>query len=347
MNSVQAMPCCTHGSLLQREQIAAQLREFLMGVPIVPQPAMAALPMAAQIGTTDTHQFLSLKPRRFARFGDLQSLEEFIDRLDSCCPLNGVKPEDRLTHIVPATLEGSAKLWFRFAGGFNDWPALIVAFQAEFVPIDLTKRLTVELCRRTQHPEENLNQFIYMIVAYCERFWKEATNAEKVNRVLPQMHPQFQDMVQGKTFVNLEELVQVADEPMERVWRHLEYVPPPQPSIQMVRDLAFQSMSTIAASQAVLPVAYSAALATLKLAASSGPLWAMHPAALQPFFYRDQLAASTVPLPQLMATRRHQLSADSHSRTKRFPGAVPLLRWNETDGTSVPHWQATGFSTLF
>lgn len=52
--------------------------------------------------------------------------------------------------------------------------AFITAFRAEFVPIDLKKRLTEELCRRIQHPEENLKQFIYVVVPYYDDLGKRS-----------------------------------------------------------------------------------------------------------------------------------------------------------------------------
>ncbi|MDD9362562.1 MAG: hypothetical protein PV344_06540, partial [Anaplasma sp.] len=118
---------------------------------------------------------------------DLQSPEEFIDRLDSFCLLNGITPEDRLSRVVPAALESSAKLWFRFTENFADWQAFVTAFRREFAPIDFKKRLKEELSVRTQHPEENLKQFIYAIAEYYERLGEKVTDAEKVNRVLRQM----------------------------------------------------------------------------------------------------------------------------------------------------------------
>lgn len=314
---VQAMLRGTDGSALQRERVAAHVRELLLAAPIDPAdaraPDTAASLFVEPAVATAAQRFVALEPPKFAGFGDLQSPDEFLDRLDSFCLLNGVKPGDRLTHVVPAALEGSAKLWFRFTEKFADWAAFAAAFRGEFAPIDVKKRLKEELRRRTQHPEENLKQFIYVIAAYYQRLGEPVTDVEKVNRVLRQMHPQFHDMVEGKTFANLEELAQAADGLMERAWRRMEYVPPPQPSTQVARDLAFHSRFPTTVHPAALPAApaYCAALATTGMAASHGQLWPLHPAALQPSFYRDQIAATAVPRPPLHAPSAFSLQHNS------------------------------------
>ncbi|KAH6948234.1 hypothetical protein HPB50_023239 [Hyalomma asiaticum] len=54
------------------------------------------------------------------------------------------------------------------------------------------------------------------------------------------MHPQLQDLVEGKQFANLEELAKAADGLMERYWRRFQYKPRPPPTDQVTRDLAFR-----------------------------------------------------------------------------------------------------------
>ncbi|KAH9378319.1 hypothetical protein HPB48_018872 [Haemaphysalis longicornis] len=53
------------------------------------------------------------------------------------------------------------------------------------------------------------------------------------------MHPQLQDLAEGKSFATLAELAKAADELTERAWRRYQYRPPPPPGSQVARDLAF------------------------------------------------------------------------------------------------------------
>ncbi|KAL3209540.1 hypothetical protein MRX96_038109, partial [Rhipicephalus microplus] len=84
------------------------------------------------------------------------------------------------------------------------------------------RRLKAELEQRTQHPEENLKEFIYAIATFYDRIGEEVSEAEKVQRVLRQMHPQLQDLAEGHAYNDLAELVKAADGLMKRAWR-----PPP------------------------------------------------------------------------------------------------------------------------
>ncbi|KAL3178148.1 hypothetical protein MRX96_038668 [Rhipicephalus microplus] len=177
---------------------------------------------------------------RYSGARDLQSPEEFLERLENFCLVTGVAADKRLTHMVPAALEGGAKLWWRFVRGFNSWEQFTAAFRSEFSSIDAKRRLKAELEQRTQHLEENLKEFIYAIATFYDRIGEEVSEAEKVQRVLRQMHPQWQDLAEGHAYNDLAELVKAADGLMERAWRRLQYRPPPLPSNQVARDLAFR-----------------------------------------------------------------------------------------------------------
>ncbi|KAL3216984.1 hypothetical protein MRX96_032642 [Rhipicephalus microplus] len=102
------------------------------------------------------------------------------------------------------------------------------------------RRLKAEPKQRTQHPEENLKEFIYAIATFYDRIGEEVSEAEKVQRVLRQTHPQLQDLAEGQAYNDLAELVKAADGLMERAWRRLQYSPPPLPSNPVARDLAFR-----------------------------------------------------------------------------------------------------------
>lgn len=307
----------TDGTPLQREKMAAHVRQLLFATPIRAAEAEAAPFVAAAVTEASTTvdqdstrpRLVPVQPPKFIGFGDLQSPDEFLDHLENFCLVHGVKLEDRLSRVVPAALQGSAKLWFRFTEAFADWSTFATAFRKEFAPVDEKKRLKEELRLRTQHPEENLKQFIYVIASYYDRIGDDVTEAEKVERVLEQMHPQFQDFCAGKTFASLKELAQAADGLMERVWRRVQYVPPPQPTNQVARDLAFYSKSATTHAPA-----QSAAVAAAPVPPPvASQAWPLHPASLQPSYYRDQLSA-------VRAVRMlHQTGL--HSSFQKYPAA--------------------------
>ncbi|KAH7935744.1 hypothetical protein HPB52_013037 [Rhipicephalus sanguineus] len=103
------------------------------------------------------------------------------------------------------------------------------------------------------------------------------------------MHPQLQDLVEGKQFANLAELAKAADGLMERYWRRFQYKPPPPPTDQVARDLAFQPSVNVAGLSGARPGVTMAAAAAPLQHPSAASYWPLHPAAIQPSYHRDQL----------------------------------------------------------
>ncbi|KAG0420644.1 hypothetical protein HPB47_003366 [Ixodes persulcatus] len=151
---LQALLLQTDGTPLQREKMAAHVCELLFATPIRAAEEEAAPFVAAavtQASTTDDQdsmrpRLVPVQPPKVIGFGDLQSPDEFLDHLEN--------------RVVPAALQGSAKMWFRFTEDFADWSTFATAFRKEFAPVDENKRLKEERRLRTKNLEENLKQFI-------------------------------------------------------------------------------------------------------------------------------------------------------------------------------------------
>ncbi|KAG0411938.1 hypothetical protein HPB47_010934 [Ixodes persulcatus] len=253
----------TDGTPLQREKITAHVRELLFATPIRTAEEEAAPFVAAAVteaSTTDDQdstrsRLVPVQPPKFIGFGDLQSPDEFLDHLENFCLVQGVKLEDQLSRVVPAAVQGSAKLWFRFTENFVDWSMFATAFRKKFAPVDEKKRLKEELRLRTQHPEENLKQFIYVIASYYDRIGDDVTEAERSSGCWSKC------TLSSKTAA--------------------------QPTNQVARDLAFYSKSATTRAPAQSP-AVAAAPVPPPVASQA---WPLHPASLQPSYYRDQLSA--------------------------------------------------------
>lgn len=295
----------TDGSAMERERIAAVVRDRVMATPLPTAPHVGAWAVTANTGavpraTDDSAPRLAATHLpRYSGVRDLQSPEEFLERLENFCLVTGVAADKRLTHVVPAALEGGAKLWWRFVRGFDSWEQFTAAFRSEFSSIDAKRRLKAELEQRTQHSEENLKEFIYAIATFYDRIGEEVTEAEKVQRVLRQMHPQLQDLAEGHVYNDLAELVKAADGLMERAWRRLLYRPPPLPSNQVARDLAFSPSPALEHRSLPQPTTMAtASFASFAAAPPEPPTyhWPLHPAALDPSYCRDrQYSCDTVP----------------------------------------------------
>lgn len=329
---VQQLIRQTDGSALQREHVAAHVRNLVMAAPVPSGDQDPAVTVATVQPSGGPVPRIAAQLPKYAGFSDLQSPEEFLERLENFCLITGVAADKRLSQVVPAALEGSAKLWWRFVGDFPAWDDFTSAFRAEFASIDAKRRLKDELRQRTQHPEENLKEFIYTIAAYYERIGEEVPDSEKVDRVLRQMHPQLQDLAEGAQFASLAELAKAADGLMERAWRRLQYKPPPPQSNQVARDLAFRpAHGALGLPGPPAPVMTAAAVAPPPAVAPSAYRWPLHPAAIQPSYHRDLLcgpARSATPAAQIgFPTSQWQQQPNArHAQCQRCGGVGHAAR---------------------
>ncbi|KAL3182056.1 hypothetical protein MRX96_035309 [Rhipicephalus microplus] len=91
-----------------------------MVTPLPTAPYMGAWTVIANTGvipwaTDDSAPRLTaVHPPRYSVVRDLQSAEEFLERLENFGLVVGVATDKRLTHVVPATLEGGVKLYWLF-----------------------------------------------------------------------------------------------------------------------------------------------------------------------------------------------------------------------------------------
>lgn len=271
---IQQLLSTTTGSAMDRERVAGQVRELLMSAtletepgthktadPDRPNPGAAPRPNQDNVvaGRQDCAATLTIRGSpvplpKFSGYEDTQSPPEFLERYKEYCDICGISA-DRRVQLLPASLEGSAKKWWKFTGGFASWPEFEQEFTREFTTVDHKDRLKAELEQRTQHPAENLKEFIHVISEFYDRIGEPVSDAEKVSRVRRQMHPTFQDMTASTKFANLHEMAKAAGSVMERAWHRLRYVPPPPRTDQVAADLAFvrttgQAASAIATTSA-------------------------------------------------------------------------------------------------
>lgn len=242
----------TSGTPIELERLAAQIRSMLLANPAadngqgathnseaVPTPVRPT----SESRLNNSHDSLNLKGApialpKFVGYHDGQSPREFLERYAEYCDVCGIPTESRL-QLLPAALDGPAKQWWRFVGGFSEWNAFTADFEAEFAGVDYKAKLKAELDQRTQHPAENLKRFIHVIAEYYDRIGESVPEADKVERVRRQMHPTFQDLTAGMSFANLKDMAAAAGPIMERAWHRLRYAPPPPRGTQAAADLAF------------------------------------------------------------------------------------------------------------
>ncbi|KAM7285424.1 NF-kappa-B essential modulator-like [Ixodes scapularis] len=277
-NVVSELPAQTDGGAMDRERLSSCVRDVFLNTPLQQDTdARMQEPTPWKCGNIQLPKFIG--------YEDRQSPTDFLDKFENFCLVTGVPDSKRVRQVLPAALEGTAKLWWRFAGGFEDWETFVKEFHAEFASVDYKHRLKEELDRRTQHPQENLHHFIHVIAEFYDRIGETVSDEEKVRRVRRQMHPNFQDLCEGLTFANLREFAKEAGGVMERAWHRLKYVPPPPRMDQVAKDLAFGELHPTVPNQCPPSM-----LAAVSAGVAPQPWWPLHPAAVQSSYCKDQIS---------------------------------------------------------
>lgn len=187
------------------------------------------------------HHLRQVKLPTFSGYGDHTSPENFLLDIEQYARSQSMTLSTMLSKVIPAALLGDAFRWWTFVGGFASWTDFKTALHLEYDQPDYYVRLQAELDSRTQHPEEPLTAYIRTIASYYDRLGSQATEVEKVDRIMRQMHPQFYLFLQGQRFNSLQELAAAAPAIQASIWRMLRYQPPPSPAASVAPDLAFGS----------------------------------------------------------------------------------------------------------
>ncbi|CAN7995932.1 unnamed protein product [Ixodes pacificus] len=301
-NVVSELLAQTDGSAMDWERLSSCVRDVLLNTPLQQDTeARTQEPTPWKCGNIQLPKFIG--------YEDRQSPTDFLDKFENFCLVTAVPDSKRVRQVLPAALEGTAKLWWRFAGGFEDWDSFVKEFHAEFASVDYKHRLKEELDRRTQHPQEILRHFIHVIAEFYDRIGETVSDEEKVRRVRRPMHPKFQDLCEGLTFANLREFAKEAGGVMERAWHRLKYVPPPPRTDQVAKDLAFAELHPTVPNQCP-----PSTLAAVSAGVAPQPWWPLHPAAVQSSYCKDQMwVPTTMPcqpalqLPPQWAVQQPQL----------------------------------------
>ncbi|XP_077534760.1 uncharacterized protein LOC144146705 [Haemaphysalis longicornis] len=161
---------------------------------------------------------------------DQTSANAFLVALNRYRQATGCSDSDALSRILPAALVGDAARWHRLVGcTAATWDEFQAAFREEFLPYDYQPRMRRELELRTQAPDEPLLEYVRAMQELYEYADPEASNAERVERVVRQSHPTFALYLRGCSCRTLNELATEARKVQAAIAASRAYRPPPPP----------------------------------------------------------------------------------------------------------------------
>ncbi|KAM7294068.1 uncharacterized protein ISCGN_023609 [Ixodes scapularis] len=165
----------------------------------------------------------------YTGYGDTKSVADFLGELDTYKAASGASESLIIKRILPLALQSSAACWLRLQTTFTSIAEFERRFRDEFLPPGYEYQILRELESRTQHPNENLVQYVRAIQELTRRAKPDALESESIARVIRQCHPKYHAYLHGRTFGTLEELARHARGTEEIFLAKQNYLPPPLP----------------------------------------------------------------------------------------------------------------------
>ncbi len=153
---------------------------------------------------------------------------DFIEDLQDYAAICGYTEEDFRMDVVPQTLKGNAKIWWR-AQPFYEWQPFKVAFLKAYLPGRYVTVMRAEMDICYQDTNEPLVHFVAIINRYFDIAKPEATQFDRVAKIVSLANPNFTRAMENRTFATVAALLHQAPEIEKLVLKEQDYRRPPPP----------------------------------------------------------------------------------------------------------------------
>ncbi|XP_049528712.1 uncharacterized protein LOC125947611 [Dermacentor silvarum] len=233
------------------------------------------------------HPAVRLAVPTYSGYGDLLSARDYCYSLARYQRALGLNDQDVLGRVVPVALTDSAARWYRLSGHrATTLEEFRAAFLREFLPADYESRMRRELGLRTQAPDESLQEYVRAMQDLFLIAEPNASNEERVERVIRQAHPTFSAYLRGGRFRNLEELAAEAKRIQGDIIAARAYRPPPPASEALEPSCAWRGPEPFPQRQQPGQAAFAAA---------NGCVWELSARALDPCTHGKRAACAAPP----------------------------------------------------
>jgi len=160
-------------------------------------------------------------------FVDPKTPFDYLEELNKYKMALGLSDREVLRHVLPVSLQGNAYRWLLFNDGFNSLADFKYELRREFQSVGYNADLRQEMETRYQGPDESLTSFIQVINCYYQRIDPNASDDERVNKVISLMHPEYRLYFHDRRYKSLKEMTHSAREIQEFLKGSRDYRLPP------------------------------------------------------------------------------------------------------------------------
>ncbi|KAM7309830.1 hypothetical protein ISCGN_006815 [Ixodes scapularis] len=173
-------------------------------------------------------------------YDDVESVADFLGELQTYHLASGTSEAFIAERIVPLALQASARCWLGSQAPLTSLADFQTKLREEFLPAGYATQILRELEARTQHPDESLVWYVWVIQELFKRADPKSPESDRVARVRRQCHPRYHVYLINRTFETIEELARGARLIEEALHAERNYVPPPPAKYALVPACAWR-----------------------------------------------------------------------------------------------------------
>jgi hypothetical protein len=199
-----------------------------------------------QMGGSDAailHKISKMEIPKFRGRKDTKSPYEYLKIIKNEAQMANIDPFLIVKHKMPITMVDEAGLWLTFHSEFRSWNQFEVAFNEEYGAVNYIQRLKKELEVRTQGPEEPLTTYIHKISEMCKMIDPYYPEADIIEKILEQMHPEYRQYTRGQHFTSLFALEAYAKRVAQSFYQDKTYKLPPSMEESVEKSFCYNSRS--------------------------------------------------------------------------------------------------------
>lgn len=163
-----------------------------------------------------------------------ENLISFLERVEELQEARGLSKEELFQSAIDL-FSGPVLLYFRnIKSEVASWDELVERLKQDFLPVDFELSLMDDIRSRTQGPNENVMQYIDVMLTLFKRLTRPLTDKEKLTQIVRNLNPYFLDRVSLKEIDGVDQLKAVCREIQSTKSRTESYRPPSAKSLHVL-----------------------------------------------------------------------------------------------------------------
>ena len=178
------------------------------------------------------------------KFGPRDSVFIFLERLEELRNMYGIS-EDEMLRFLPEVFVESVLLWYRNnSSGWSTWEQFLVAFKAQYFPLDVDDTLMEEIRLRTQGGHESVADYVTSVCTLMRRLSNPLTLSQQIRHLVKNLRPDVRLLLRETEVHSISDLLSLGKQ-FERMSLEVQrYRPPPKATQMFCQEIAYKEQGS-------------------------------------------------------------------------------------------------------